>query len=360
VASGGTASGGARTTAPGGASTLGGAASGGAGRGGAATTGAGGATGGAAGAAGGATSSGGTGTSTRTGKAWELRKFVGNITTAGKIDTNGLVFARHWDQITPENEGKWPSVQGSLHGAYNWSRLDAIYAYAQQNGLIFKENSFVWGTGMFSGVITEADVKDWMTQFCKRYPNTDLIDVVNEPPPHTTPNYTQAMGGGNGTTWQWITNAFKWARAACPNAVLILNDYYNVEYAADHQHFLSIVKTIQAAGAPIDAIGVEAHSLKSSGVTFSAVQSRMAALHTETGLPIYISEFDIDLADDDQQLRYFQQYVPYFLSTDYIRGTTLWGWIYGSTWVAYSGLVKSGAPRPSMTWLMQTLGRPVP
>jgi endo-1,4-beta-xylanase len=289
-----------------------------------------------------------------------LRKFVGNTTTAGQIDPSGFVFAKHWDQITPENEGKWPSVQASWRGAYNWSRLDAIYGYAQQNGLIFKEHAFVWGAGMFAGVITEADVKDWMTQFCLRYPKTDLIDVVNEPPPHTTPNYAQAMGGGTGTTWQWITNAFKWARAACPDAVLIMNDYHNVENAEQHRHFLSIVKTIQAASAPIDAIGVEAHGLTSSQVTFSAVQSRMAALHAETGLPIYISEFDIDVADDILQLSFYQQYVPYFLSTDYIRGVTLWGWISGSTWLPNSGLVKHGVPRPAISWLMQTLGRPVP
>jgi endo-1,4-beta-xylanase len=168
------------------------------------------------------------------------------------------------------------------------------------------------------------------------------------------------MGGGTGTTWQWITNAFKWAREACPNAVLILNDYNNVEYSDQHQHFLSIVKTIQAAGAPIDAIGVQAHGLVNSQLSLAVVQGRMAALHTETGLPIYVSEFDIALADDNQQLGYYQQYIPYFRSADYIRGITLWGWIDGATWIPNTGLVKSGVPRPAMSWLMQTLGRPVP
>jgi endo-1,4-beta-xylanase len=168
------------------------------------------------------------------------------------------------------------------------------------------------------------------------------------------------MGGGNSTTWQWITNAFKWAREACPDAVLLMNDYYNVEYKDSHAHFLSIVKTIQAAGAPIDAIGVEAHNLADSQAPFADVQSRMAALHDETGLPLYITEFDISIADDAKQLGYYQQYIPYFLNTDYIRGVTVWGWIYGATWVQNSGLVKNGVSRPAMTWLMQTLGRPVP
>src|SRR5690606_32963853 len=37
----------------------------------------------------------------------DLPKFVGNITTHDQVDTDGLVYSDHWDQITPENAGKW-------------------------------------------------------------------------------------------------------------------------------------------------------------------------------------------------------------------------------------------------------------
>lgn len=90
---------------------------------------------------------------------------------------------------------------------------------------MFKQHAFVWGTQQATGDITEADVRNWMHMFCERYSQTRLIDVVNEPPPHTTPSYADAIGGGTNGDWQWITNAFLWAREACPNAVLILNDY---------------------------------------------------------------------------------------------------------------------------------------
>ena len=243
--------------------------------------------------------------------------------------------------------------------ALDWSRLDAIYDYAQKNNVVFKQHVFVWGSQQPSGSLTEADVKKWMSEFCKRYPKTALIDVVNEPPPHTTPSYADAMGGGTNGDWKWIVNAFKWAREACPSSILILNDYNNIEYADQNQHFINIVKTIQAAGAPIDGIGAQAHGL-STQVSGQTMRSLATKLHDETGLPLYITEYDIDLNDDNAQLQKYQDHMPFFLETEWIRGITVWGWIHGSTWVPNSGLIRNGTPRPAMTWLMQQLGRPAP
>jgi|GEM_PF-704658 len=290
------------------------------------------------------------------------RKFVGNITTGwnAALDTNGMVFSDHWDQVTPENAGKWGSVQSSVTSNFNWSTLDSIYDYAQNKGLIFKQHTFVWGSQQPSGSITESHVRTWIQEFCARYPETRLIDVVNEPPPHTEPSYSNAIGGGTNGDWAWIANAFRWARESCPNAILILNDYNNIEWADQTQHFIDIVRTIQAAGAPIDAVGAQAHGL-SGGGSSQNMQNLLTRLHEETGLPVYITEYDIDQANDADQLARYQQHIPFFLETEWIHGITVWGWIYGSTWVPASGLVRTdGTVRPAMTWLMETLERPVP
>jgi endo-1,4-beta-xylanase len=325
----------------------------GAGPGGSGPGGSGGTAGGTGGTAGGGAGAGG-GTS--------QLEFVGNITTHNSIDTDGKTFHRHWDQITPENAGKWGSVQPNPSGGFNWGTLDAIYDYTERNGIAFKQHTFIWGSQQPNGSIGEAQVKNWMTQFCQRYPNTKYIDVVNEPPPHTTPAYADAIGGGTNGSWQWIVNAFNWAREACPNAVLILNDYNNIEWQNDAEHFIDIVKTIQAAGAPIDAVGAQAHDLDHASMTFETVRSRLTRLHTETNLPVYITELDLSFTDDQQQLEYYQQYFPLFRDAGYVKGITIWGWIYGKTWsqAPNSGLVRNGSPRPAMTWLMQELGRPLP
>src|SRR5690606_18438792 len=128
---------------------------------------------------------------------------------------------------------------------------------------------------------------------------TPLIDVVNEPPPHTTPSYANAIGGGTNGSWQWIINAFIWAEEACPNSILILNDYNNIEYGDQNQHFIDIAKTVKNAGAPIHAVGAQSHGLHGQyGASTQTMKNLVTKLYNDVGLPVYITEYDIGEAND--------------------------------------------------------------
>jgi endo-1,4-beta-xylanase len=282
-------------------------------------------------------------------------KFVGNITTRGQVRND---FAKYWNQITPENEGKWDSVEHT-QGRYNWGPLDAIYKYANDNNIIFKQHTFVWG-GQQPPWVKSSDVKAsvraWMKAFCERYPKTKIIDVVNEPPPHTRPDYADGMGGDGATGYDWIVNAFKWAREFCPNAILLLNDYNNIEYGNDTTNTINIVKKIKAAGAPVDGVGCQAHA--TSGISADNLKRALDKIATETGLPVYVTEFDLAIADDNQQKAKMQEHMTMFMNNPNVKGVTLWGYVVGATWVNNSGLIQdNGTFRPSMTWLMGFLMR---
>ena len=56
-------------------------------------------------------------------------------------------FLQYWDQITPENEGKWASVEAT-RDVYNWSGLDRAYNFAKQNNIPFKQHTFIWGNSV--------------------------------------------------------------------------------------------------------------------------------------------------------------------------------------------------------------------
>ncbi len=319
---------------------------------------------GAAGAAGqgGAGGAGGTGTDagaagTADSGTRMLKKFVGNITTQGQVRSD---FDMYWDQITPENEGKWGSVEGTRN-QMNWSGLDRVHDYAVAHGIVFKQHNFVWGAqqpGWLAGLSAadqKAEVEEWIRLFCERYPDVALIDVVNEPPPHTMPVYMNALGGAGASGYDWIVQAFKWSRQYCPHAILILNDYNNIEYGNDNSHFIDIVTKIKNAGAPIDAIGAQAHAAHSiADSTVKGYLDKLAA----TGLPIYITEYDIDLASDSAQQQVMQSQMTMFWNDNDIKGITLWGYIVGATWQTNSGLMTStSTKRPAMSWLMTFLGR---
>lgn len=285
-------------------------------------------------------------------------KFCGNITTRGQVRSD---FITYWDQITPENEGKWGSVEG-VRNQMNWAGLDAVHDYAKQHGIPFKQHNFVWGAQQPSWIsgLSQADqraeVEEWIRLFCQRYPDTEMIDVVNEPPPHTTPPYSAALGGAGASGYDWIVQTFKWARQYCPSSILILNDYNTIEYGNDNSHFIDIVQRIQGAGAPIDAIGAQAHA--AFNISTDTVKGYIDKLASSTGLPVYISEYDINLADDNKQKTVMQSQFTMFWTDPNVKGVTLWGYVEGATWQTNTGLMTStGQMRPAMTWLMAYLNR---
>jgi endo-1,4-beta-xylanase len=335
----------------------------GAGNGGSASGGYGGRGGGAAGGTAPRGGSGGTGGGAGTGGMPDEdlptgfpEKFAGNIDTRGSIRSD---FSMYWTQFSPENAGKWGSVQPNEQ-TFNWTTLDAMYKYATENNIIFKQHNFIWGSqqpGWTNNLTTTtgpAAVQKWMKAFCDRYPRTRLIDVVNEPPPHTTPKYMNAIGGSGTSGWDWIANAFKWARQACPNSILILNDYNNIEYASDVQHTIDIVNAIKKVGAPIDAVGCQTHA--ANNLSAATLKANIDKIANATGLPIYITEYDLNIQDDGQQKAKMQEQFTMFWTNEHVKGVTLWGYIVGSTWVANSGLMQSnGTKRPAMTWLEEYL-----
>lgn len=285
------------------------------------------------------------------------KKFVGNITTSGQVRPD---FVEYWDQITPENEGKWGSVEGTRN-QMSWSGLDRAYEYAKTHGIPFKQHTMVWGSqqpNWLQGLSQDeqrAEVEEWIRLFCERYPDVAMIDVVNEPPPHTTPVYLDALGGAGASGYDWIVQAFKWTREYCPNAILIMNDYNNIEYGGDNERFLQIVERIRSAGAPIDALGAQAHDAHKLSV--DVVRGFINKL-TATGLPLYISEYDIDVADDAQQRKIMEEQFTLFWNDDKIVGITLWGYVVGATWRPNTGLMTAdGMERPALTWLRDFLQR---
>jgi arabinoxylan arabinofuranohydrolase len=276
--------------------------------------------------------------------------FVGNITTNGAVRSD---FIQYWDQITPENEGKWGSVEPN-RDQYNWSGLDAAYNYAQQNNIPFKQHTFIWGNQAPSWIHNlsaseqAAEIEEWIRDFCARYPNTKMIDVVNEAiPGHAPATFAQNAFGSN-----WIIRSFQLARQYCPNAILILNDYNVLSWDTDA--FINLARPVVAAGV-VDALGEQAHGLE--GWSLNDIRTRLDRV-AALGLPIYITEYDVARTNDQEQLQIMQTQFPLFHDHPSVAGITLWGYVVGSTWVNGSGLIQSnGTPRPAMTWLMNYLDR---
>ena len=315
-----------------------------------------------------------------------LGKYLGSAHSAGQASLN---FAAYWNQVTPENGGKWGAAQPtSPFGpaadgyptlpapAFNWTAARAAYTQARTTGAAFKWHTLFWGNqqpAWIEGLPIEKQqeaIRIWLAAIAREFPDIEQIDVVNEPlhdPPRgaTNGNYIDALGGNGDSGWDWIINAFTLAREYFPNAKLVLNDYSITNTDASTTDYLKIIDLLKTRGL-IDHIGIQAHAfefnynnLAQSAATHRNNLARLAA----TGLPIYVTEFDIDgadavwgLPDDPAQLQRYQQLFPVFWESPAVKGVTLWGYMQGSHWRSGTGawlMYTNGAERPALQWLVR-------
>ena len=75
-------------------------------------------------------------------------------------------------------------------------------------------------------------------------------------------------------------------------------------------------------------------------------------------MPVYITQYDIGLTDDELQKQQYQDHLTMFWQNPSVKGVTIWGYVVGYTWRSNTGIMKSdGSQRPALTWLMNFLGR---
>jgi hypothetical protein len=214
----------------------------------------------------------------------------------------------------------------------------------------FKQHTLVWGAQAPTWVATlspaeqAAELEQWIQLYSERYPNTQMIDVVNEPL-HVIPSFKNAIGGDGVTGWDWVIWSFQKARQYNPNAKLILNDYSILANKRNTTKYIEIINLLKTRGL-IDGIGVQAHGLEYARL--NSVTSTLNDL-AATGLPIYISELDLEFASDTDQLNRYKQLWPILYEHPGVLGVTLWGYEKGKHWKPNAYLIGQGGTVGSWT-----------
>jgi endo-1,4-beta-xylanase len=278
--------------------------------------------------------------------------FIGNV-IGSSVPSN---FADYWNQVTSENAAKWGSAESS-RDSINWGSIDSHYDYAKGRGYPYKFHCLVWGSqepGWVSGLSSSeqvAEVEEWIQAVGQRYSGIDYIDVVNEPL-HAPPSYKNAIGGDGSTGWDWVIWAFEKAQQYCSGR-RILNDYSILNSDSNTSSYIEIINLLKSRGL-IDGIGVQGHGFESSSI--STIRGNLDRL-AGTGVSIYVSEYEVERSDDNQQLQIYQEQFPEFYNHSDVGGITLWGYIQGQIWKSNAWLVSSGSSganeRPAMQWLRQ-------
>ena len=71
---------------------------------------------------------------------------------------------------------------------------------------------------------------------------------------------------------------------------------------------------------------------------------------------MFISEYDISEANDEEQKACYSQQISYFMENEHVAGITIWGYVNGATWSSNTGIInEDGTERAAMTWLKEYL-----
>lgn len=222
------------------------------------------------------------------------------------------------------------------------------------NGYRMKGHNLIWPSYKWSPErlkpLNATDLKTEITKALdsrivalKKYP-FETIDVVNELV--SEHDFEDKIGLG------FAVEAFKKAHAAWPKADLVYNDYLVEDGDGVNPKYLGYAKKLKAAGAPLSLLGYQAHF----GEALPSIPWMWTLLDTakkETGLPVEITEFDLNTQNNKVQAEYTRDIVTAWFAHPQSKGFTMWGFWQGDHWIPSSAMVRQDwTLRPSaQAWI---------
>ena len=268
------------------------------------------------------------------------------------------IFLRLFNTATIENDLKWYFWEGERKG---WA--DKTVVWLKANNISLRGHTLIWpgwdhmpaGMQDLKGapeklqalmrahIIEEASyyrgrVRDW--------------DVLNEPLDHS--EVISLFGPDEPAEW------FKLARQADPSAKLFVNEYGILNdmgsNTARHEAYEKLIRSLLAAGAPLDGIGLQCHF----GRDLTPPERLISILDRFQKLkkPLYATELDIENPDEELQADYLRDFMTALFSHPAVQGITLWGFWEGVHSEPLPALYRKGwAKKPAAVVLEDLLLR---
>jgi endo-1,4-beta-xylanase len=218
--------------------------------------------------------------------------------------------AREFNMLEPENAMKWGAIRPD-RGTFNFNPGDQVVAFAQAHGMKVRGHCLVWSeynpAWLERGRATPEQMsellREHITTVVKHYAGRVFAwDVVNEAfeadgSIESSIWYDRPGIGFKGKGTAYIEQAFRWARAADPNALLFYNDYDAEGLNPKSDAVYAMVKDFKNRGIPIDGVGLQMHIFNLSTKEIAGLEANIARL-TALGLQVHITEMDVGLPLD--------------------------------------------------------------
>ncbi len=234
------------------------------------------------------------------------RLLVGCAVAAADLDNPQLaaLIAQQFSCLTPEYD-LMPEHLVDDHGAYTFAAGDRVVAFAQAHRLPVFGHMLVWHFVTRRWLFEDGDgrplareqalaqLERYITAVVGHYRGRIRAwDVVNEAISDQDGGYLKDTPALRAIGPDYIEQAFAFAHAADPQALLYYNDY-NIEQPGKLERTLRLITALKAAGVHLDAVGIQGHWLIDWPPPVM-IGKGIAAL-AATGTAVMITELDVDV-----------------------------------------------------------------
>jgi endo-1,4-beta-xylanase len=250
---------------------------------------------------------------------------------------------REFNILTPDNAMKWADIHPQQN-QYTFCQADAIFNFGVVNGLAVHGHNLCWQSfnpnwlinGSFTRDELIAILRDHIDTVAGRYRGSIAAwDVVNEA---LDGNGRLASGiWRDGLGKDYVALAFRFARNADPNALLVYNDFGAETINAKSNGLYHMVQDMQERGAPIDGIGFQMH-IDLNGINYASFAQNLQRF-ADLGLKLFVTEMDVRIqlpatdADLAKQASIYGNILEVVLNQPACLGFQMWGFTDKYSWI---------------------------
>lgn len=236
----------------------------------------------------------------------------------------------------PENDLKWNAWRGAWGRGFSQEKALAALQWLQKQEFRIRGHCLVypeWGQMEPYKESDEAalpalrqdilDHIDEMATVSRAY--IDEWDVVNEPVHHR--EVLQALGEPLVVEW------FQRARKALPDTCRLFVNEYNIvspDAKFNRPKYERFIAGLLEANVPVEGIGFQSHFM----IPPESVEDALEVFDTfaKFGLPIVVTEFDVNLKDEARQAAFTRDFMTAAFSHPACAGFVFWGFWEGAHW----------------------------
>lgn len=253
---------------------------------------------------------------------------------------------KYFNHAVIESALKWPYWPETIDFAGD-ATIEHGLQWLQEHDFRVKGHVLIWPSfrKMPAGISDLKDdpdalrsaIQQRITETAGRYrPYVDEWDVINEP--FDNHDVTDILGEAVMAEW------FELARQASPDTPLFLNDYGilsggDANDTPHRRHFETTIAALQKAKAPLGGLGMQSHF--GEHLTPPAALYTLLNRYARFGLPIQITEFDVDTTDTELQADYTRDFLTLVFSHPQVEAFIQWGFCERQHWRPAAAMVNA-------------------